>query len=148
MVMVLKHLNVKAIVLDRTLLWAYMDAALSQGPLLWLHKTRPLLYVVCISVSLDFPYMVSVFPCFPHMVRLLKHLNVMAIVLDRPLIWAPMDTALSQGLYCDVTRIRPLLFHVIRADLSSSPGAAILDRRSINYFYFSFQSDLVYNSMK
>ena len=27
-------------------------------------------YVVCISVSLGFPYMVSVFPCFPYMVSI------------------------------------------------------------------------------
>ena len=39
----------------------------------WLSSTLPEIdpdttYVVCISVSLGFPYMVSVFPCFPHMV--------------------------------------------------------------------------------
>ena len=27
-------------------------------------------YVVCISVSLGFPYMVFVFPCFPYMVSI------------------------------------------------------------------------------
>ena len=38
MVMLPKHLNAKAIVVDRVLLWAAMDAALSQGPLLWRHN--------------------------------------------------------------------------------------------------------------
>ena len=40
--------------------------------------------------------MVSVFPCFPYMVILPKHLNITAIVLDRTLIWAAIDAALSQ----------------------------------------------------
>ena len=35
MVMLPKHLKFKAIVRDRALLWAAMDAALSHGPLLW-----------------------------------------------------------------------------------------------------------------
>ena len=37
MEMLPKYLNVKAIVLDMALLWAAMDAALSQEPLLWRH---------------------------------------------------------------------------------------------------------------
>ena len=64
-------------------------------------------YMVCISVSLGFPYMVSifpcfpymvsVFPCFPYMVMLPKHLNVKTILLDRELLWAAMDATMSQG---------------------------------------------------
>ena len=38
-----KHLNVEAIVLDRALLWAAMDAALSQGPLLWRHNDKTII---------------------------------------------------------------------------------------------------------
>ena len=38
MVMLPKHLNVTAIVLVGALLWAALDAALSQEPLLWRHK--------------------------------------------------------------------------------------------------------------
>ena len=40
MVMLPKHLNVTAIVLDRVLLWAAIDAALSQEPLLWRHNDK------------------------------------------------------------------------------------------------------------
>ena len=45
----------------------------------------------------SFSYVVSIFPCFPYMVMLLKHLNVKTIVLERTLLWAAMDTALSHG---------------------------------------------------
>ena len=84
-------------------------------------------YVVCTSVSLGFPYMVSVLPCFPYMVMLPKHLNAKAIVRDGALPLAAMDH------YCDVTMIRPLLFDGIRADLSGSRGAAIVDNHSISH---------------
>ena len=40
MVMLPKHLNVTTIVLDRVLLWAAIDAALSQEPLLWRHNDK------------------------------------------------------------------------------------------------------------
>ena len=40
MVMLPKQLNVKAIVLDRALLWAAVDVELSQGPLLWRHNDK------------------------------------------------------------------------------------------------------------
>ena len=63
-------------------------------------------YVVCISVSLGFSYMVSIFPCFPdmvsafpctpYMVMLPTHLNVTAIVLNRALLWAAIDATLSK----------------------------------------------------
>ena len=38
-----------------------------------------------------------------------------------------------KGRYCDVTIIRPLLFHGMRTDLRGSPGAAIVDCQSIYY---------------
>ena len=50
-----------------------------------------------VSVFPCFPDMVCVFLCFPYMVILPKHFNVKAIVLDRALLWAAMDVALSQG---------------------------------------------------
>ena len=94
-------------------------------------------YVVCLSVSPGFPYMISVFPCFFYrvslfpcflcMVMLPKYLNVNAIVLDWALLWVAM------GRYCDVPIIRPLLSHGIRADLSGSLGPAIMDSQSIDY---------------
>ena len=74
--------------------------------------------------------MVSVFPCFLHMIMLPKYLNANAIVLDRALVWAAIDYALSQG---------PLLFHGIRANLSGNPGSAIvnylLDFKMICYIF-------------
>ena len=64
-------------------------------------------HVVCISVWLGFPYVISVFPCFPYMVSLFpcfpslvmmhKLLKVKAILLDRALLWAAINAALSQG---------------------------------------------------
>ena len=42
-----------------------------------------------------------------------------------------------KGRNCDVTMIRPLLFHGMRADLSGSPSGAIVDRQSINDFWIS-----------
>ena len=99
-------------------------------------------YVVCISVSLGFLYMVSVFPrfpdmvfifpCFPYMIKVPKHLNVKAIILDMALLWAARLHC-PKDRYCDVTMIRLLLFQGIRADLSGIPGAVIVYRQSINY---------------
>ena len=43
MVMLPKHLNVKAIVLDKALLWAAMDSALFHEPLLWRHNDKTLI---------------------------------------------------------------------------------------------------------
>ena len=96
--------------------------------------------VVCISVSLGFPYMVSVFPCFlymvsvlscfPDMVMLTKHLNVKAIILDRALLWAVIDAVLSNGLWR--RNEKPLLFNGTRTDLSEIPSAAIVDGQSID----------------
>ena len=67
-----------------------------------LHEIDPdTAYVVCIPYIVSafpyFPYMVSIILCFAYMVMLPKHLNVKAIVLDRALLWAAMDAALSQG---------------------------------------------------
>ena len=57
-------------------------------------------YVVCISVSLGFPYMVSVFPWFPygiHICLFSLHGNAEhQDHLDRALLWAAIDAALSQ----------------------------------------------------
>ena len=110
--------------------WRYIYGVLSST----LREIGPdTAYAVCISVSLCFPYMVSVFSCYPYMVMLPKHLNVKALVLDRTLLCADMDAALSQrAAYCDVTMIRLLLIHGIRADLSGSPGAVIVGRQSVN----------------
>ena len=85
-------------------------------------------------VSLCFPYMVSIFPRIPYMVMLPKHLNVMDIVLDRAFLCPAKTLHCPKRRHCDVTMMRPLLPHGIRANLSGSHGAAIVDRQSINYF--------------
>ena len=48
-------------------------------------------YVICISVSLGFPYMVSIFLSFPYMVMLPKRLHVKVIVLGTALLWAALS---------------------------------------------------------
>ena len=87
-----------------------------------------------VSVFLCFPYMVSIFPRIPYMVMLPKHLNVMDIVLDRAFLCPAKTLHCPKRRHCDVTMMIPLLPHGIRADLSGSHGAAIVDRQSINYF--------------
>ena len=63
-----------------------------------------------------------------------SHLNVFT-----PLFWIQHCYELlwtlhcPKGRYCDVTMIRPLLFHGMRTDLRGSPGAAIVDCQSIYY---------------
>ena len=63
-----------------------------------------------------------------------RHLNVFT-----PLFWIQHCYELlwtlhcPKGRYCDVTIIRPLLFHGMRTDLRGSPGAAIVDCQSIYY---------------
>ena len=80
-------------------------------------------YVVCISISLGFPFMTSVVPCFPYMVMLPKHSNVKANVLDTASMCAAMDVALSQGL---------LLWHhndmvvIVSWNTHGSPGRVIM----------------------
>ena len=86
-------------------------------------------YVVCISISLGFPFMISVVPCFPYMVMLPKYSNVKANVLDTASMCAAMDVALSQGLLLllyDITTIWSSLFHWIRTELNGSPGRVIM----------------------
>ena len=78
--------------------------------------------VVCISISLGFPYvvfispifpnMVSIFTCFPYTVMLSKHLDMKAIVLDTALLWT---LYCPKNHYCNATMIWPLLFHGICA---------------------------------
>ena len=75
------------------------------------------------------------------MVMLPKHLNVKVIVLT---MGCSGRRTVPKGRYCDVTMIRPLLFHGIHADMSGSPGAAIVHRQSI----VGFQSDLLHISVK
>ena len=61
-------------------------------------------YVVCISVSLGLPYMVSVFPWSLYGIHmpLLPYMVIQPIVLGMALLWAAMDSSLSQGplLWC------------------------------------------------
>ena len=74
-------------------------------------------YVICISVSLGFPYMVSVFPCFPYIVSICPYF---LIWWYSPLFWVWRCYGLLWTLHCpkdryfDVTMIWPLLFHGIR----------------------------------
>ena len=56
----------------------------------------------------------------------------------RPLFWVWRCYGLlwlhcPNGRYCDVTMIRPLLFHGMHADLSGSPGTVNTDCQSINH---------------
>ena len=83
-------------------------------------------YVVCISVSLGFPYMVSRSLGFPYM--------VMLQTFKRKRHWMRSYYGLlwtlhcSSGCYCDVTMRWPLLFHGTRADLSGIPINAVATR--------------------
>ena len=106
-------------------------------------------YVVCISVSLSFPYMVSVFPCFPYMVSICPYF---LIWWYSPLFWVWRCHGLQWTLhchkdhYCDITMIWPLLFHVIHADMSETPDNALTTRMhcdyrvSINRFFVGFNA--------
>ena len=97
------------------------------------------LFPYVVSVSLGFPYMESISLGFPHVVMLPRHLNVFT-----PLFWIQHCYELlwtlhcPKGRYCDVTMIRPLLFHGMRTDLRGSPGAAIVDCQWI-YFLLDFK---------
>ena len=98
-------------------------------------------YEACICVSNGFPYMVSIFPCFPNMVSIFpfftymvmlpKHLNAKVIVVDRALLWRLHG---PKGRNCDITMIRPLLFHGIHTDLSGSPTMVFMGCQPIIYW--------------
>ena len=78
--------------------------------------------------------MESISLSFPHVVMLPRHLNVFTPLFRiqhcYELLWM---LHCPKGRYCDVTIIRPLLFHGMRTDLRGSPGAAIVDCQSIYY---------------
>ena len=80
-----------------------------------------------VSVFSPFPKigMVSMFPCFPYMVVLPRHLNVKAIVQDMALPQAAMDTTLSQGplLVCHNDMAAVVSWNT--PDLSGSPAMAM-----------------------
>ena len=92
------------------------------------------LFPYVVAISLGFPYMESISLGFPHVIMLPRHLNVFT-----PLFWIQHCYELlwtlhcPKGLYCDVTIIRPLLFHGMRTYLRGNPGAAIVDCQSIYY---------------
>ena len=100
-------------------------------------------FEVCISVSLGFPCVVSAFPCLLYMVSVFPCFHYMVLLpniwTSRPLFWVrrcyglPWTLHCPRGRYCDVTMIRPFLFHGIDADLSRISGVAIKDRQLINY---------------
>ena len=106
-------------------------------------------YMVCISVSLGFPYMVSVFPCFPYMVSICPYFLIWQY---SPLFWAWRCYGLLWTLhyhkdrYCDVTMIWLLLFHGIRADVNETPDNALTTRMhgdhtlSIDRFFVGFNA--------
>ena len=106
-------------------------------------------YVVCISVSLGFPYMVSLFPCFPYMVSICPYFLIWQ---HSPLFWVCRCYGLLWTLhchkdwYCDVMMMWPLLFHGIRADVSETPGNALTTRMhgdyrpSIDRFFVGFNA--------
>ena len=75
------------------------------------------------------------YPCslFSLYSNAVQHLNGNANVLDRACYWLLWTLHCSKGRYSDATMIKPLLCHGIRSDLSESPGAAIVDRQSINH---------------
>ena len=89
----------------------------------------------CISVSLGFPYMVSVFPCFPYMVSICPYF----LIWYSPLFWVWRCYGLLWTLhchkdrYCDVTMIWPLLFHGIHADVSETPNNALTTQMHGDY---------------
>ena len=106
-------------------------------------------YVVCISVSLGFPYMVSVFPCFPYMASICPYFLILQY---NPLFWVwrcyglPWTRHCHKDRYCDVTMIWPLLFRGIRADVSETPDNALTTRMqgdhrlSIDRFFVGFNA--------
>ena len=106
-------------------------------------------YVVCIFVSLGFPYMVSVFPCVPYMVSICP---CFLIGYYCPLFWVWRCYGLLWTLhcrkdrYCGVTMIWPLLFREIRADVSGTPDTALTTRMhgdyrlSIERFFVGFNA--------
>ena len=82
-------------------------------------------YVVCISVSLGFPYVVSKSLCIPGMVVLQtfkRNCHFFWMQRYYGLLWTPHCP--SAG-YCDGTLPWPLLFHGKRADLSGTPINAL-----------------------
>ena len=101
-------------------------------------------YMVFLSVSLGFPYMVSVFPCFPamvfvfpcfpYMVMLPKYLNVKAIVLDRALLWAAMDVALCQGPLPWRHNYKTFMVSWTTHRPEREPATAITGCQSVDYF--------------
>ena len=100
-------------------------------------------YVLGISISHGFPYMISAFPCFhhmlsaflcfPYMVMLSKQLIVTAIVLDWALLWAAMNAALFQGPLLWRHNDKTIIVSWNTRGPEREPGAAIVDRQSINY---------------
>ena len=87
-----------------------------------------------------YPYSLVSLIWYPHSLVFLICYCCPNIWTSRPLFWIGRCYGLLWTLYflkcpyCDVTMIRLLLFNGIRADLSGSPGAAIVGRQSINYF--------------
>ena len=100
--------------------------------------------------------MVSVFPCFLYIVSVslvfLIWLCCPNIWASRPLLWIGRCYGLLRTLYCpnnpycDVTMIRPLLFHGIRVDVNETPDNALTTRMhgdyrlSIDKFFFWFNA--------
>ena len=93
-------------------------------------------YVVCISVSLGFPYMASVFHWFPYMVSICHYLLIWQY---SPLFWVWRCFGLlwthhcHNDRYCDVKMIWPLLFNVMRADVSETPNNVLTTRMHGDY---------------
>ena len=106
-------------------------------------------YMVCISVSLGFPYMVSVFPCFPYMVSICPYFLIWYYC---PLFWVWHCYGLLWTLHCpkdryfDITMIWQLLFPQIRADVSETTDNALTTRMhgdyrlSVDRFFVGFNA--------
>ena len=116
----------------------------STGVKLWTSTWREFdhdaAYVVCISVSPGFPYMVFIALGFPNMVMVPRHLNVNDVVLTTALLWAAIC---SRGCYLDVTMIWPLLFYGIRGTPSTAPATRIHGDYwlSVHWLFVEFQCD-------